>query len=326
MKLISRGVPAFSSDTGSMPSAANDDNPASAWDPAALPAWIAYDLSSAPASERMRILVAWYDYKIEGYANQPPPAGAYLPADYTVEINAAPGGSSPPSSGWTAAATITGNTYNAQQYLIDLKGANWVRMNVTKSSDPTVNVDLDVYSAPAGADDDWLFMGDSITFITTPRAFSDLPDLCAKAAPGRYPAVIDAAIGGTNTGTAQAIIGDYLKSFLGRFVVLAYGTNDHAASFQMESLVTAVIAAGKVPVVPHMPWSDTMGVQTDGPLINAAIDALYVKYPQILKGPDLWQLFMNRTDLIPSGDVHPNQQGQEVLRQAWAQVIAGVTF
>jgi hypothetical protein len=75
-----------------------------------------------------------------------------------------------------------------------------------------------------------------------------------------------------------------------------------------------------------MPWSDTAGVQTDGPLINAQIDALYAKYPQIVKGPDLWQLFMNRTDLIPSGDVHPNQQGQEVLRQAWAQVMAGVTF
>jgi hypothetical protein len=199
-------------------------------------------------------------------------------------------------------------------------------MSVTTTSSATADVDLDVYSAPGGPNDDWLFMGDSITFISLPRAFSDLPDLVAKASPGRYPAVIDAAIGGTNTVTAQTILGDRLKSFPGRFVALAYGTNDHANDFQLESLVQAVIAAGKVPVVPHMPWSDTAQVQSDGPLINAAIDALYTKYPQIVKGPDLWQVFLNRTDLIPSGDVHPNQQGQEVLRQAWATAMAGVRF
>jgi hypothetical protein len=81
---------------------------------------------------------------------------------------------------------------------------------------------------------------------------------------------------------------------------------------------------GKVPVVPHMPWSDTASAQANGPIINAAIDALYVKYPQILRGPDLWTAFMNRTDLIPSGDVHPNSMGQEFLRQQWANVMAAV--
>ena len=94
--------------------------------------------------------------------------------------------------------------------------------------------------------------------------------------------------------------------------------------FQMETLVQKVIAAGKIPVVPHMPWSDSAMVQANAMLINMAIDALYAKYPQILRGPDLWAAFMNRTDLIPSGDIHPNGAGQTVLRQQWAAVMAAV--
>jgi hypothetical protein len=71
-----------------------------------------------------------------------------------------------------------------------------------------------------------------------------------------------------------------------------------------------------------MPWSDSAGVQVDGPANNAAIDALYEKYPQIYRGPDLWEAFKGRTDLIPSGDVHPNAQGTEFWRQQWADAMA----
>jgi hypothetical protein len=43
-----------------------------------------------------------------------------------------------------------------------------------------------------------------------------------------------------------------------------------------------------------------------------------------LKGPDFWTLLTNRTDLIPSGDVHPNAAGQEFMRQQWADVMAAI--
>jgi hypothetical protein len=42
-----------------------------------------------------------------------------------------------------------------------------------------------------------------------------------------------------------------------------------------------------------------------------------------VKGPDLWEAFNNRTDLIPSGDVHPNDEGREELRKAWAAMMVG---
>jgi hypothetical protein len=224
-------------------------------------------------------------------------------------------------------AAVTGNLRNTVEAPIALGGATWIRMNVTAATDTTLAIDLDVFSAPRGATDAWMFMGDSITYITMPYAWNDLPKLVNMARPDRRPAVINAAIGGTSTATAVSVIGDTMTGFPGRYVVLAYGTNDNVSQggmLQMETLVQDVIAAGKTPVVPHMPWSDTAGVQANGPIINQAIDALYVKYPQILRGPDLWAAFMNRTDLIPSGDVHPNSMGQEFLRQQWATVMAAV--
>jgi hypothetical protein len=230
----------------------------------------------------------------------------------------------PPSSGWVQAATIGNNLRNTVESPISLAGANWVRMTVTGATDPSVAIDLDVFATPNGDTDCWMFMGDSITFITMGYAFSDLPVLVHQARPDRWPAVINAAIGGTSTATAVSVIDDTIAGYPGRYVVLAYGTNDHTDSFQMETLVQKVIAAKKIPVVPHMPWSDTANVQTNGPIINQAIDALYAKYPEIVHGPDLWAAFTNRTDLIPSGDVHPNDAGREFLRKQWAAVMAAI--
>jgi hypothetical protein len=243
----------------------------------------------------------------------------------------APGGGQPPASGWTNLLTVAGNDRSSRQHLANLAGANWVRMTVTDSSNPTptttpgaVAFDLDVHAAPSGATDDWLFMGDSITFMTTPRAFSDLPALAHAGMASHYPAVIDAAIGGTNTVTASSVIDNTMSLFPGQFVVLAYGTNDNPSNYQMETLVQHVLAAGKTPVVPHMPWSAMANIQTNGPLINAQIDALYAKYPQIIHGPDLWAFFNGRTDLIPATDIHPNATGQEALRQQWANLMVSL--
>ena len=318
MKLISGGLPAFAS--SGMAQNANDEQPNIAWSSESLPAWLAYDLSSVPASERQQVLLAQYCYWAD-YLVTEPTAQQMLPLDYVVEVNAAAGGGSPPDAGWTQVAQVTANRRSARQHVFDLGGANWVRLAVSKSSDPAkVMVDMDLYSAPAGGSDGWLFMGDSITYMTTQRAFSNLPELVTMAAPGRVPVVVDGALGGTNTTTAQEIIDASLADFEGRYIVLAYGTNDHANEYKMESLVQKVIAAGKVPVVPHVPWSDQK--LEEGPLLNQQIDALYAKYPEILYGPDLWAAFENKLELVPHGDVHPNAEGMEFLRVEWSKVIA----
>jgi hypothetical protein len=328
MREISGGAPALASSNQASASMANDNDPLTSWTPTALPAWIAYDLSAAPSVERQGTLVVWNALHAGSYINASPPSGASMPTAYTIEINGAPGATAaPPADGWTQVAAVTGNLRNTVETPISMNGANWLRMSVTASTDATVSIDVDVFSAPHGATDTWLFTGDSITYITMPYAWNDVPKLVNTARMDRRPALINAAIGGTNTSTATGVIDDTMTGFPGRYVVLAYGTNDNVsqgATFEMETLVQDVIAAGKVPVVPHMPWSDTAAVQANGPIINQAIDALYAKYPQILRGPDLWTAFTGRTDLIPSGDVHPNSQGQEFLRQQWADVMAAV--
>jgi hypothetical protein len=325
MPRISAGVPAFASGNIGMPANANDGDPATSWVSDKLPAWIAYDLSRAPGAQRQNVMVVWNALHAPDYLHTSPPAGAQMPTDYTIEINGAPGGTSAaPTSGWVQVAAIHGNLVNSIEHTVALSGSNWVRMSITGSTDSNVAVDLDVFSAPNGCSDCWMFMGDSITFMTMVYAFSDLPLLVHQATAARWPVVIDAAIGGTNTMTATSVINSTLSGFPGRFVVLAYGTNDIPNMFQMEGLVQSVIAVGKIPVVPHMPWSALSNIQSSGPQINQAIDALYAKYPQIVHGPDLWTAFMNRTDLIPANDVHPNSAGQAFLRQQWAQVISAI--
>jgi hypothetical protein len=320
MQLISQDLPAFAS-SGTAKNA-NDAQPNIAWSSEALPAWLAYDVSAVPAAQRKQVLLAWYCYWADYLVTEPKPE-QMLPLDYVVETNSAAGGGDPPTAGWVEVAKVTANAKSARQHAFDLQGANWVRMTVTNGSDPAkVMLDMDLYSAPSGDSDGWLFMGDSITYMTTQRAFSDLPALVEKGQQGRVPLVIDGALGGTNTTTAQDIIDTSLAEFDGHYVVLAYGTNDHPADYKMESLVQKVIAAGRVPVVPHVPWSDQK--LDEGPLLNQNIDALYLKYPEILKGPDLWAVFENRLDLIPHGDVHPNAEGQEFLRSEWSKIIGAV--
>jgi hypothetical protein len=323
MPLLSLTAPAFASGSIGVfngPDKAKDLS-TTGWTSDKTPAWIAYDISGAPLNQRQQALFAIYALHCPDYFNSAPAVYMQMPLDYTIETNPAAGGtSSPPATGWTQLTSVTNNVNSVRQHLLNLNGANWVRVAISRASDPNnVTIDFDLYSAPEGGSDSWLFMGDSITHMAFPRAFSDLQRLVHADKPAYAPAVIEAAIGGTATTTAVGALDATIAGYPGRFVALAYGTNDHPDTFQMEALVQKLLAAGVVPVIPRMPWSDQRLLE--GPKINAQIDALYLKYPQIVRGPDLWTVFGNRTDLIPPGDVHPNAAGQEVLRQAWAAAM-----
>ena len=330
MPLISRNVPVFASGSisGVSPAAANDANYQSLWFPTALPAWIAYDLSSVPVDQRQQVLVAWYAGRALGYINTTPGEFLSLPIDYTIEINSAAGGTGTPTTGWQNVVTVTGNNRGSRQHLIPLAGANWVRFRATASSNPAnVGIDLDIHSAPAGASDCWLFMGDSITGFAA-YLFSDLPGKVNAMAPNRWPVVVPAAIGGSNAWSANDVIDESISLYPGRFVTLNYGTNGGSDGFSaaMEVLIQKVLAAGKIPVIPHMPWSDIPEQLAKAPLINAQIDALYQKYPTIVRGPDLYAAFLNRPDWIASGDVHPNDAGNQEMRRQWALAMTATSI
>jgi hypothetical protein len=323
---LSVDAPVFSNATSSHgPEQAQDFNPSTAWGPEALPAWIAYDLSAASAEQREKVLVVWSARHAPGYVEPTPTDYTLSPLDYTIEINSAPGGELP-NSGWNEVVSVTDAVRTTMEHEVELAGANWIRMTVTRSSDPAggLEMDFDVVSAPHGATDSWLFMGDSITYMTMAYVGNDTPQRVHEARADRWPFVINGAFGGTSTTTALEIIDESMRLFPGKYVVLAYGTNDHDYSFGMEELAQKVIQAGKTPVIPHIPWTLAQPLDEEALVMNGVIDTLYQTYPEILPGPDLWAYFEDHTEWILPGDVHPNVEGQAELRKAWAAMMAEV--
>src|SRR5947199_206924 len=81
----------------------------------------AFDLSSVPAASRGRVVVAWYndpttnsyDHNFVGIL-RPVGIANDIPASYTIEGNAALGGSLP-ALGWVTLASVSGNSYHSRQ-------------------------------------------------------------------------------------------------------------------------------------------------------------------------------------------------------------------
>jgi lysophospholipase L1-like esterase len=333
--LISRKAPAFASSAQYPASQANDASYDTTWRSNGT-GWLAYDLSSVPASHRSRVVVVWYN---ESYNYDHTIIGdeAYnMPQDYTIQVNAGAGGGSPPANGWVTLVTVTGNHYHSRQHVITMTGDNWVRINVTAVDGSVQNYDvdlnMDVYDASAGLPDDWIFFGDSITAgamgHTTVGGVAAFAQLVNAKASAYFPLQEAGGIGYLTSADGAQYLSTWLALFPGKYVGLSYGTNDangcvSATSFYQNyvKMVQAVLAAGKIPVIPHIPWGRTSNIQNCAPGLNARIDALYQAYPQIIKGPDLWAYFQAHQSLISSDNIHPSDTGFGAYRQQWANTM-----
>lgn len=337
LPLISRSVPCFAS--SDYPASANDNSYSTSWR-ATIPGWIAYDLSAVPAAQRGQLVMVWYN--TDTYDYDPTPKSSYyvgIPQNYTIEGNTAVGGgSSAPTSGWVTLATVTNNIYHSRQTVVNFTGYNWIRLNIsslasTGGSNTCINVD--VHDASLGVEDDWIFYGDSITAggmaVTGTNTFGQMIN---TAKTGYYPIGECGGIGGIFSWQGAQYINNWLSVFPGKYVGIAYGTNDAwgnqtgAAAFYtyMETIVNAVLTAGKVPVVAKIPYSTNADVANNVPSYNAQIDALYAAYPQVVKGPDFWTYFKNNPSLLGSDGVHPSDTGYIALRQQWADTALATIY
>jgi lysophospholipase L1-like esterase len=355
MALISRGVPIVASSALYQAASANDGDYNTEWRSNGAPATLALDLSSVPVARRQNIWLVWYNDGTYAYnhalINQP---GYNNAGSYTIEANAAPGGGVAPATGWVPLASLSGNVLHSYSHYLNFAGYNWIRGNFTASDGSVLNADiainLDVYSANNGVTDGWFFNGDSIT-ANCMRHNSVLAE--DQNNPGKQitlytpsfgvqvnaivgnntPAQENGGIPGFTSGDMTAYLAGWLQHIPSKFVTLNLGSNDAANGgsattyyANMQQLVQTVIAAGKIPVVPTIPYSTDPKKMANIPALNDQIRALYLAYPIIVPGPDLWTYFMNNPQYISTDHLHPNAQGCVAYRTLWSQFAASTMY
>ena len=328
--VISRRAPAFARVNNWSARSGNDDYYSGAWSGKA-PDWLAYDLSGVPEENRQTVAAVWYSPgtwdQLGQWASR-----ARTPTDYAIELNAAPGGECP-EEGWTAAVTVTGNVRGARMHVLDMAGCNWIRLRVTAAegkADGACDVNFDVHDLSGGGNDTWLFLGDSITAGAMGNSYgTGFAAYVNRMRPAYFPLQINGGIGGLTSRDGRAHIGEWLADFPGRYVVIAYGTNDAwgnigAARYSENTaaMVEAVIAAGKIPVVPKIPYAAEPGVLRNLADYNAQVDRIYARYPEVIPGPDFGAVLREHPEYLGPDGVHPSSAGYENMRRIWAQTMA----
>lgn len=347
MPIISNHLPvsSFASDTTYAATNANDTNYATIWRSAThipsvgSPAWVAYDLSSQSPKQ---VLVNLMN-ELGGQYYQPNAAlVTSLFADYTIDVNAAPSsGVAAPTTGWVTLATVTGNVWTTRTHYVDMTGYNWIRVNVTASTGPApnndVNFQMDVHDASRGQRDTWLFLGDSITaegsghhnITGTEWGYGgSINQKVFAMTEGRYnPATIDGGWGGQTMTGAATNISNLDVNFTGGFVEISFGTNDCNQPFNFSpgdanvqavynsllSIIDQFVLLPQSPtiVVPYIPWGPNNGgsLGFNANLVNQYVDAhLPTDRPQVFRGPDFWTFFNNNPTLIRNDSgtqIHP---------------------
>lgn len=295
------------------------------------PAWLAVEVGAGPE----RLLLIWTD---AGYTPYNVLSGG-APTSYSIETSS---DSSDGSDGtWENVVAVEENPVRSRGHSIPFAGKSWVRFVVT-GVDTEANVqnalidELALHDiTESGSDrpsDTWLFMGDSITQGGLQREFgADAVDQRVHAAnPDFFPAMINAGIGGEFTSNGNEHLATWLElnpDF--SHVAIAYGTNDSWSNKnpdtegfreELETLVTGVLDAGRVPVLTTIPYAsmahDTL------PAWNDVIREVRDEH-DLPCGADLYAWFESHPDDLSSDGVHPNSQGYRNLNAVWADTILG---
>jgi lysophospholipase L1-like esterase len=337
MRRISVGRPAFSGQSMKPASAAFDEDYGTAWRSGRKPTpdapdWIAVDLSAVPAEQRETVYSVWFNEA--GYNYDTADGYSYaLPGDFEIQSHA-PGGGRPPTTGWVTLASRHGNTFSSGADLLHLGGATWLRFVCTATAKNAAPMNEDtqlqweLHDAHANVDA-WKFVGDSITSNSMGhRGTNDAFDQLVHHQMPNLPAFEMGGHSFWTSGTVLGVIDAYLASFPGRYVGLALGTNDgdpEAYRRQMRSIIDKVLAAGKIPVLPTVPYTAEPQHMPLIPRLNAVVRELYASYgARLVVGPDLYTvLYDGRATLFDADKdlLHPNERGNAAIRRAWADAM-----
>lgn len=285
------------------------------------PAWVAIEIGAGPR----RLLLEWtssgnHDYLDRKYG---------APVDYRIETSA---DSTDGENGtWRTAAAITGNPARTRAHAFDFAGQRWVRLSVTRLSPDVFQWglyldEIDVHDLSRGGDDVWVFFGDSITsgvFDRAPEHQPSFAEAIARRHPGHFPATLGAGFGSLHHSGAVTRIDEVLAlNPDARLVVLSFGSNDwDPVAFRRDLLevIRKVRAAGKIPIVPRVPFrSDS---KQDYPSRLAAVVDEVTREQCLVPGPDLYAWFKAHPERLMDG-LHPDPAGSVEMIGLWAEAMA----
>ena len=186
--------------------------------------------------------------------------------------------------------------------------------------------EIDVHDLSGGGDDVWVFLGDSITSEVFDRAPAHQPSFAEAIAarhPGYFPATIGAGKGSLHhADAAQLVDGVLALNPDARVVALSFGSNDwDPVAFRRDLLdvVGRVRAAGKIPIVPRIPFRSDTPVDLAAEL-NRAVDEVTAELG-LLPGPDLYTWFKAHPERLADG-LHPDAAGSVEMIRLWAEAVA----
>src|SRR5215475_5791069 len=104
------------------------------------------------------------------------------------------------------------------------------------------------------------------------------------------------SIGGFTSTDVYNNFAKWLVLFPGEFVILPVGTNDanqggsYLTTFagNVDAMVKAVLAVGKIPILPHIYWGNTANLLANVPTLNGQIDAIISANPGTIAGFDAY--------------------------------------
>jgi lysophospholipase L1-like esterase len=285
------------------------------------PSWVAVEIG--PGFERL--LLSWtssgnHDYRERKYG---------APADYRIETSA---DSTDGEDGrWRTVVEVAGNPVRTRAHALDFGGQRWVRLVVTALAPDVFEWglyldEIDVHDLSRGGDDVWVFFGDSITSSVFDRAPEHQPGFAEAIAarhPGYFPAIVSAGAGSLHHDGAVRCIDEVLAlNPHARVVALGFGSNDWdpvAYRRDLLEVIRRVRAAGKIPIVPRVPFRADAATDHAAAL-SRVVDEVTAELG-LVPGPDLYGWFRARPERLADG-LHPDPAGAVELLRLWADAAA----
>jgi hypothetical protein len=182
--------------------------------------------------------------------------------------------------------------------------------------------------------DSLIVFGDSISVqifggVYSPGTIEELPspnyqEKIRTAYPGNFPLVFNAAVAGTYASQGDAIVDGILSGNPDPGIVpISFGTNDAGNAVGTSAYSAAkVLAAGKTPIIPSIPYASQNPWRDAIPAYNAIVTGTLWGISGVRQGPDLNTYFQANQGELSGDGVHLSQTGLQSALDLWVAAMA----